>query len=192
MPRPAACASKEEEYFPCCIKCAADADATQLKETLAHRSAIAEWLTAEWCWDFGFTLPEELVSLWGIGITKPELRAARDRVFVLTPDLRRSYLQESLQKHANLKGDELHEAKLKVDQYIYIAPATFPNEIAANPYGQLYVTVPRNIPFGQGQTVAERYSREAVEMRYDLPILVHGSEIVVQNGKVSLMGVALN
>jgi hypothetical protein len=68
VPRPKNCTENEDDFFPCCLSCAAvkTATAENLKETLVRRSANVGWLTAEWWWDFGWTLPENSLGT-GLG-----------------------------------------------------------------------------------------------------------------------------
>lgn len=188
VPRPAACAAKQEDYFPCCLKCAISVDAGSAKEVLAHRSALAGWLLAEWVWDFGFTLPEEFVS-FGVGITVPEAPAKRDRVFVFTPDLRRGYLDTALEEHAAAKINQ-HEARVRI--FSSLPNVQYPGEIIASTTGTIRIAISRDIPFGQGITVSDRYSFWPIEMPYNLPILVNNSDIVREGDKILLHGVALN
>ena len=190
VPRPSACAANEEDYFPCCLKCA-QPPADRTRELLARRSAQASWLTAEWCWDFGFTLDEEWL-FFGVGITAPNMPVERDRIFVLNPELKRGYLEISLQEHAKLKGKNLHEAKVKVYTNPGFASVSFPGEIAVSPTGSIWVAQPRSTFLGQGKAVFERFIFEPVQMPYALPVLVHGDDIIVASGKVSLRGIALN
>lgn len=143
-------------------------------------------------WDFGFTLPEELVGLWDIGRATPEPPAQRDRVFVLTPDNRRSYLAESLQQHAELKGNDLHETKIQISNSIRFSQVAFPGQIGATTSGTIAYAQLRATPLGAGVQVWERYNFEDIKMNYILPTLTHGKDILINSDRITLMGIAIN
>src|SRR5919202_338821 len=189
VPRPKRLQS-QDDLFPCCLSCSAQESKENVTEFLWHRKAYAGWLQAEWMWDFGFNLDEEWVLL-GVGITPPLPPIERDRIFVYTPDLRRGYLANlSRQEHSQLKGDDLHEAKIKIASFF--ENVNFPGEIIATSTGLILIAVPRTTLLGKGVAIYERYFFENIQMPYNLPILVHGSEIVVENDKVLLNGITLN
>lgn len=159
-----------------------------LQEILVRRSANVGWLSAEWWWDFGWTLPEEFVS-YGVGITPPEPPAERDRVFVLDPEYKRKYLELDLAEHAAAGADQ-HEARVKIVSSF--PSVNYPGEICATKSGLIYVAKPRTILFGRGIEIWERYIFEAIEMPFDLPVLLDGIDIVREGDKILLNGIALN
>ena len=188
VPRPKTCMTDKNDFFPCCLSCAAIADPETVKEKLARRSANAGWLNADWWWDFGWILPEDFVS-YGIGVAPPVPAPPKNYVFVLDPNFKRKRLEFILEEHSNLHGDLQHEAKIKISSFEYV---NFPGEIIATEYGQIQIAVPRTTWFGSGVKVYQRYIFETIEMPFDLPILRHGTEIQTVDGKVSFNGVELN
>ncbi|MEG4133238.1 hypothetical protein QUA41_30625 [Microcoleus sp. Pol11C1] len=188
VPRPKTCMTDRNDFFPCCLSCAAVTDPETVKEKLARRSANAGWLSADWWWDFGWTLPEGFVG-YGIGATVPTPQPPKNYVFVLDPNLKRKRLEFTLEEHANLHSDFQHEAKAKISSFESVS---FPGQIMATPAGQIQIAVSRTVWFGSGLKVSDRYIFEAIEMPFDLPILKHGADIQVASGKVTLNGVELN
>ncbi|MEG4579356.1 hypothetical protein QUA71_06935 [Microcoleus sp. MON1_C5] len=188
VPRPKTCMTDKNDFFPCCLSCAVTTDPETVKEKLARRSANVGWLSADWWWDFGWTLPEGFVN-YGIGVTVPTLQPPKNYVFVLDPDLKRKRLEFTLEEHANLHGDLQHEARVKISSYDNV---TFIGQIIASPHGQIQIAVPRTTWFGSGLEIWQRYMFEAIEMPFDLPILRHGAQLQVTAGKVTFNGVELN
>ncbi|HEY9813932.1 MAG TPA: hypothetical protein V6D31_10435 [Candidatus Sericytochromatia bacterium] len=188
VPRPSAC-SADEDFIPCCLRCVATPP-DRIQETLAWRSASQEWLTAEWVWDFGFTLPPELISLWSIGIAIPEAPIQYDRVFLLTPDNKRSYLKETLQEHAQLKSDQLHEAKIAIVSQPLFSFVAFPGQIIASVDGQIFVAQSRLIPLGK--EISERYIFQAIQMSFSNLEIIAARHFAVKNAKLLFNGIELN
>ena len=188
VPRPKNCTGSEDDFFPCCLSCAAVKTTENLKETLVRRSANAGWLSAEWWWDFGWTLPEEFVG-YGIGVTPPDPPVERDRVFVLDTDFKRQYLDIDLKEHATA-GANQHEARIKITT---TAPnVNYPGEIIVTSYGRIFIATPRTRLFGKGIEIYERYIFEAIEMPYLLPILLDNVNFEKKGDKILLNGVELN
>lgn len=189
VPRPTTCvANKTNDFFPCCLRCGSPSDLASLKEKLAYRSANAGWLSADWWWDFGWMLPEDFVKL-GIGITVPTLPVERDRVFVFTPEFKRGYLDLDLEEHARA-GAEQHEARIRITNFA--VNVNFPAEIIASTSGRIEIAVPRTVWFGKGVQVWERYIFQAIEMPFNLPILLDGGNFTREGNKILLNGVELN
>lgn len=190
VPRPRTCLTTEDDFFPCCLSCAAVTDSESVKELLARRSANAGWISADWWWDFGWLLPEEFVKL-GIGVTVPDAPAKRDRVFVLKSDLSRGYLDLDLNEHANAGADQ-HEAKARVSAYGNFELVVFEGQMLVSTYGDISIAVPRSQWFGDGKEVWQRFIFEFPVIPFELSNLVlSGDNIKVDNGKVVFMGVQL-
>lgn len=184
VPRPEQCSTSE--LFPCCLKCSQTTEKSS--DAVWNRKANASWLRAEWKWDFGHLIPELIT--YGVGITPPTPKPESDRLFLLDSQNKRGYLEKTLQEHANLQGDDLHEARVVVTTTV--GTVYFPGQITVSSGGQIWIATPRTTLFGKGVEVHERYIFQAVQLPFNLPILVHGSEITVENNKVLLRGVTLN
>jgi hypothetical protein len=189
VPRPKTCMTNKTDFFPCCLNCAAVSDPETIKEKLARRSANVGWLSADWWWDFGWTLPKGFVG-YGIGVTPPVLQPPKNYVFVFDPNLKRKRLEFTLEEHAQLHGDFQHEAKIKISSSDLVF---FPGQLIASSTGRIKIALPRTTWVGSGIEVWQRYIFEAIEMAFDLPILQHGAEIqVTSDDKLTLNGIELN
>ncbi|MEG4273798.1 MULTISPECIES: hypothetical protein [unclassified Microcoleus] len=186
LPRPTTCATKDNDFFFCCLSCGAT-DPDSVKELLVRRSANAGWISADWWWDFGWLLPAGFVNL-GIGVTVPSPPVERDRVFVFKPDLTRGYLDLDLDSHAKAGADQ-HEAKAQVVNFNNVS---FEGELTVNTSGDIRVAVPRSQWFGDGKKIWQRFIFQAPDMPYELSNLVLDNDnIKVVNGKIEFMGVEL-
>lgn len=188
LPRPATCATKENDLFPCCLSCGVT-DPENIKELLARRSANAGWLTADWWWDFGWVLPAGFVS-YGIGITVPNPPVERDRVFVHKPNLSRGYLDLDLKAHAKAGADQ-HEAKVQILSSVSQL-VSFEGQIIADSLGTIAVAVPRTTWFLDGKEIYKRFIFERPVMATVPPdVLLHGDNIKVEEDKVLFNGIQL-
>ena len=159
-----------------------------LTETLARRSANVGWLSADWWWDFGWTLPPDFVKL-GIGLTPSRVLPELNRVFVFKPDITRGYLDLDLESHAQAGADQ-HEARIKVADVLPLV--NYPGEIIAMRGGQIFIATLRTTLFGRGVQIYELYAFQAITMPYNLSILVDGSNFTKEGDKILLDGVELN
>lgn len=190
VPRPTTCLTAENDFFPCCLSCAAVVNPESVKELLARRSANAGWLNADWWWDFGWMLPEEFVK-YGVGVTVPIPPPKRDRVFVLKSDLTRGYLDLDLEAHAKA-GANQHEAKARVSDYANFELVAFEGQMLVSKSGDISVAIPRPWWLGDGKEILQRFIFQNPVMPYELSNLVlDGGNIKVENGKVSFMGIEL-
>ena len=69
---------------------------------------------------------------------------------------------------------------------------SFPGEIVASRSGQISIAVLRATLFGTGVEIWQQYVFKPVTMEFDLRILIHEAQIIVDSGKVFLNGVPLN
>jgi hypothetical protein len=181
--------NNNDDLFPCCRTCQTWRSPENAAKPLWYKTANVGWLRAEWFWDFGHLLPADFINFFGIGVTPPTLKPPRDRIFAFKPDLARGWLDLDIEEHAQAKGADQHEARIKIAA---TAQVNFPGEIVANTSGAISIALPRTVLFGRGVEIYERYFFERIEMPYDLPILIDGENFVREGSKILLNGVTLN